>query len=211
MGRKIWPESSSGGLSSLHHATPDYMYAVQHGGTLYIEASTAVNSSTFWSRVNEAGANLDTNWTADTYKTVVDVSSQRGLLMHVLGPYAPNSATTFTFRITIDGTAYTYSFTTSGQERVGMHCALGHHASSTDDTITQSEYRTVDTNYAGELMRHGSNVWVPTFLHPLAWGMRMVEYTTSLKVEIKIDAAQTATANQERQCGVIYTRLPDRD
>ena len=65
-------------------------------------ANPASNTTAFFTEMDRRGLQGTTNWTADTYKTILNISSGRGLVAGYIGPTA-GGASNHTIEITIDG------------------------------------------------------------------------------------------------------------
>lgn len=145
----------------------------------------------------------DTNWTADTYKTILNLSGQSGLVVGFLGPTLPTAGDTNTMRITVDGAAYTIVLTAQ------VNAGRSYLACVRSNTI----YTTVDTEmaYAGT-SSDGLTAYitfVAAILSPsdaLATGATLLRFSSSLMVEMKISVNLTTTTNVERRSAVILQR-----
>jgi hypothetical protein len=71
---------------------------VQDSGAVQQDSSTVA----FFTEMARRGIQDTTNWTADTYKTLLNVTSGYGVVAAIVGPTAGGSSTT-TFEITRDG------------------------------------------------------------------------------------------------------------
>lgn len=217
MGKRTWPESSGSATTdtSHHYTDPGFLQAWQVGNTsLYNDMSgSAASASGFWSNVDDSGTSLNSNWTADVYKTLVDISSQRGLLAHIYGPVPPANPTVTTFRVTVDGTAYTFAFsTTSTSERVCLISAARFLPSMTTSRSGDTNYHAPVTEYnSNELTRYGVNLKTPLWGTADADTIPMLYFSDSLKVEMKLDGNQSTDTSMERRSGVIHLRLPDAE
>lgn len=72
--------------------------------------STAGNAAGFFTgdsySMDRQGAQDDLNWTADTYKTIVNLTATKsGILSGFIGPTLPTAGDACTLRVTIDGVA----------------------------------------------------------------------------------------------------------
>lgn len=99
-----------GGRSGIHFTDPAEFYPfaapVANIGA-HDSANTRQNSSTtaFFTEMARRGIQEQTNWTADTYKTLLNLTSpKKGFVAAVVGPTAGASETT-TFEFTVDGAA----------------------------------------------------------------------------------------------------------
>jgi len=84
-------------LLQPYTATATSVEIVDTGGVNRDSATVA-----FWTEFAGLGLQDTTNWTADTYKTLLTVSSGKGLVGTLIGPTAGGSSTT-TFEFTLDG------------------------------------------------------------------------------------------------------------
>lgn len=89
----------------------------------------------FFTEIARRGAIDTTNWAADTYKTILSVTSGKGLVAAILGCTMGGAETT-TFRITIDGIASTVAITGASGKRA---CLLARNGITAEFT-TVSEY-----------------------------------------------------------------------
>lgn len=96
-----------GGGGGIHFSDPwELLPRVAAAANLTLEENdaTARTSATtaFFTAMAARGVQDTTDWTADTYKTLLTVASGKGLVAAIVGPTAGGSETT-TFEITVDG------------------------------------------------------------------------------------------------------------
>jgi len=173
---------------------------VEDSGGLNQDSSTTA----FWTIIAERGLQDTTNWTSDTYKTLLTVSSGKGLVGGIIGPTAGGSSTT-TFRITVDGVQYTYTVPglSSGKRAVVLAGGLIASGPVTGDAPGNNNAAVLDSGkqYFTEALNTASLVL--THQHMAAFGVPQLIFKTSLLIEAKHSASitnSTATAYS----GVIY-------
>lgn len=158
----------------------------------------------FWTQVNVNGLATDSNFSADTYKTLANLSG-RGVCYGVFSPAISNSGDSITLRITVDGVAYTLTAIAPGtvDYRAFWGFVLPFNVFSTSSTV-------------GSMFGNGLNA--SKSVHDIATstsgnivGLSVcqifgagLKFDTSLLVEVKVTSAQSGTANNERQAGVLY-------
>lgn len=166
------------------------------------------NVANGWTYLGRLGTAVDTNYSADTFKTLLSVSTQAGYLAGVVGPKMVTATDTTTFRITVDGgSAVSIAIVGAGS---AVRCYLGF-------PVPRSLYTTADVSgYGGQLasdkmrMLFGVSATEAILLpvsRCLMQGMGLLRFTSSLLVECKTTQAQSGTAAQERQSGVIWQRM----
>lgn len=149
----------------------------------------------------------DTNWTADTYKTLVNLSGQSGLISQFIGPTLPTAADTNTWRITRDGTT-AVEITMTAQANANR-CVLGElirvGTSPATDIVSSSSGASSDglTFYADPIT--SSILFSPRELKLFGSGL-LFRFNTSILVEAKISVSLSTTAAQERRSGVMLQR-----
>lgn len=97
-------------------------------GNIIRESSTTA----FFTQMASRGLQETTNWTADTYKTLLTVTGA-GFVGGVIGPTAGTSSTT-TFEITVDGALDEIAIAVASGQRAGLYAKLG---GSADFTSTE--------------------------------------------------------------------------
>lgn len=91
-----------------------------NGNTIRASSTTA-----FFTQMAAAFGLQDTSdWTADTPKTLLDVSSGAGFVGAIIGPTAGGASTT-TFEITNDGVLDEIAITVASGQRAALVCTLG--------------------------------------------------------------------------------------
>lgn len=96
-----------GGAGGIHFSDPGEMLPrVFVAANLLLEENDGTDrtseTTAFFTAMAARGFQDTTNWTSDTYKTLLSVTSGSGLLAALVGPTAGGSETT-TFEITVDG------------------------------------------------------------------------------------------------------------
>lgn len=165
--------------------------------------SGKVNStnSAFWTdQIGPHGADIDTDYAVDTYKTLVNLTDGSGVLTGVIGPTAGGSETT-TFEITVDGVLTEIAVSVTS----GYRAYLGYGASSTTEALApaNSALKFNALNSSKDTFDLFS-VTVPDIMGMLVSGTPLLEYTSSLLVRVKHSAAVTGTSLQERRSGAVY-------
>lgn len=130
--------------SGLHFTNPaEFMpYSVPVAKLLAIDsgdASQACSTTAFFTELARRGLQDQTDWTANTYKTLLSVSSGKGFVAAVIGPTAGGAETT-TFEITVDGVLSTITVTNAASERA---CLLSANIATTND-LTSSLTEALD-------------------------------------------------------------------
>lgn len=168
-------------------------------------ASTAAG---FFTNGVLGGVDDDTNWTADTYKTLLNVSSGSGLLGALVGPTALAGTPTVTWRITVDGTAHTVAVVHSTTaQRAVLGAAFQDGGAGSFYTSGFWPYRAPDSVSSDKTtQRFGSGLGLvlPPWATIRALNIPVLEYTTSLLVECKTSETNSTTTNQERRALVTY-------
>lgn len=164
----------------------------------YDSSSTAQDSTTtaFFDEMDRRGVkNTWSGWTANTYQTLLDVSSGKGLVANLIGPTAGSSAVT-TFKFTIDG---------APEVEIPVGVVSGNRA-----ILTPGLYNFRDYNFDGNLgfpgaetLNAGKTQFTNTssVIHVLPWrtyrGTPLLRFNSSIKIEAKHSANitnSTATA-----------------
>ncbi len=81
------------------------------------------DTTAFFTEAAISGLQEQTNWTANTYKTLLSVSSGKGLVSSIVGCTAGGAETT-TFEITVDGVLGEYTITSASAERAVWSAAF---------------------------------------------------------------------------------------
>jgi hypothetical protein len=192
---------SSGG--GVHTSDPKQLTRVT-GNSFNLRIGTSVDissSSTFYTKATTA---LNTDFVADTYKTLVSVTSGAGFVSGILGPAQSAASETTTFRITVDGTATTLAVTLPAS--TGHRACLGrfryYSASATDPRDLTSD---IGSAGASVVAVGTTPIMALTPAQSQALGVGMLRYARSLTIEVKHSAGVTATASAERQSCAWYT------
>lgn len=178
-------------------------------------ANIVVRQQTTETAANVAGfftactAQLDTDWVADTYKTLLSISSGSGFVSAIIGPGAPSSSfMTTTFRIEVDGVTVDIpvGFSVNTNTRPCLGRFRHKSASATDPRDILSDLNTAAANVPATL-QIGSTLLAMalTPFQCISSGIGMLRYERSLSVQIKTSSAQTTTTNVDRRCGIFYT------
>lgn len=186
-----------------------FIYAT---GSLGINDQGSVDAATtaaFWTSVGNFGVALDSNFVADTWKTVANLTGP-GLFYGAIGPSASNNADVTSMRFTRDGgTAVTIAMTNTA---AGNRACILASKPLRSDSFTAAEnafmlwgtYASIDSNATRYPFDWGARI-VPQDVAE-GFGARLVEFETSLLVEMKITNAQSTTTDQDRQSGVLWRK-----
>lgn len=155
------------------------------------------------------GADVNTDYTASSAKTIVNIASGSGYLAGVVGPTLTNVGDTAIFTITVDGGS-AVAITVTNQVAAGR-CYLGVPLGA------QGFFTTADRFYANAAGVSSesttSYMGTPGYRSPgdvislMSQGVGMLYFSISLLVTITSSINQTGTANQERRSGALYQRL----
>lgn len=163
-------------------------------------AAAQQDSSTvaFFTEMARRGLQDTTNWTADTYKTLLSVTSGKGLVGCVVGPTAGGSSTT-TFEFTVDGVLTEIAVTgVASGDRAILTCMGPFPGGAFTNNVPQyGNGEALDSNKQvfGDVYSAISNVppwWFTSFM-----GTPMLRFNNSLLIRAKHSASitnSTATA-----------------
>lgn len=171
--------------------------------------STAGNAAGFFTgdgySMDRQGAQDDTNWTADTYKTIVNLTATKsGLLTGFVGPTLPTAADTCTIRVTVDGVAATLVGT--AQENAARIIFGPLPAIETVFTTANRLIASMGAAPSDGITLRGNAGTVIGPMDALFYGCPVIRFNASLLIEAKISVNLTTTTNVERRCGVYYLR-----
>jgi hypothetical protein len=198
-----------GSGSGVHFKEP-WLFAPESIGAVNLQIAdnaTAVTTSAttaFFTEIALRGLQDQTNWTADTYKTILNVASGKGLVAAYVGCTA-GAAETHTVRFTVDGVVTTIAIAVaaSGQRAVLSKGGFSALAFTTASRHAANAYGALD---AGKTT-FGNVASVERVL--MHWGMfevngtPLLRFNQSLLIEAKHSASitnSTATAYS----GVMY-------
>ena len=167
---------------------------------VYDSASTARDSSTtqFFTEMARRGLQDTTDWTANTYKTLLNVASGKGEVAALVGPTAGGAEST-TFELTIDGvlTEIVVGALASGER--GLLCAYTPQLTQRFTTITdwlKPAGEGLEADKASFTITGGLSYIMP-WREIGGFGMPLLEFNTSLLIRAKHSASitnSTATA-----------------
>lgn len=186
--------------SGINFSNPKYFrpYTYTAANLICTDSSNVGNTSAtvaFFTEMANRGVTDTTNWTSDTYKTILSISSGSGEVYAYIGCTAGGSET-HTVRITVDGIAYT--MTISGLASGKRACLLQHVEPSTTWTTASDRLEP-----AGEGLAAGKAIFSDGYggAYILPWmhisGIPKLEFKRSILIEAKHSASitnSTATA-----------------
>lgn len=158
-------------------------------------SSWNAGTTSFFTEMARRGLQDQTNWTADTYKTLLTVTSGKGLVAGIIGPTLGGAHTT-TFRITVDGVVHTIAITGASGDR----CCLLSQVKTSAEFTTASQFNKVDTEALGSDKATFGELYTTDAFIP-GWRQMMdvplLMFRKSLLIEAKNSASitnSTATA-----------------
>jgi len=148
---------------------------------------------------------VNSDWTADTYKTIASLTTKAGLVSHFIGPTLTTDADTCTMRITIDGGSAVTIVLTAQENTTRVMLGLIRPTGLFTVADTQLLFDAVPSDdLTAELSSSSVSVDAPQQL--LYWGAPLLRFTSSLLVEMKASTNITGTASQQRRAGVVLIR-----
>jgi hypothetical protein len=194
--------------SGVNFSSPyDFLKSEVASGSLGIRNSSltlyASTVADFWTQLDIVGASDDTNFTANTYKTILSVSSGPGLLNHVIGPTSLAGTPTTTFGIAIDGAAeievpVTLSTTT---RRAVLGPVIQNEFLSTSNYINAAPG---GINASKSVLQFGGAQSMPSPQGMRFLGTPALRWRNSITVRIKTSENNSTTTNRERSSGCAY-------
>lgn len=179
-------------------------------GNIQTGVATVSTGSTMWTGQNDAidrqGAQDDSNWSANTYKTVVNLTATKRIFFSCfVGPTLPTAGDTLQLRVTVDGAQYTTPAFASQVN--GDRIVIG--PTVPRDTTFTTASRLVGlmtgTSSDGITLKANEAQLVSTEFS-LSAGAPIIRCMQSLLIEARISVALSSTANQERRSGAFYIR-----
>lgn len=159
-------------------------------------------TATFWINLALAGVNVDTNFTASTYKTLLSASPDQGRIASIVGPIALGAGETTTALVTSEFGAYEISVAlTSGYRMVLGNISNGAAVFSTSVLVAPLAITSAKNIVTVDNTAYLNLGWENS-LSDIA--TPCLQYNTFISVQIKHSANVTSTTNNERQSGVVY-------
>lgn len=168
-----------------------------------VQATSA--AAGFFTEAARRGVADDTNWTANTYKTILSVASGKGMIAGMGGPTGLAGTPTTTFEITVDGvlTEVAVLQTTTGQRSIlGAHMQLVTFLSASTVALQGPNGST-----AGVDLITTSNGLIPPWQSIRVFGTPCLIYQNSLLIRMKSTENNSTTTNQERQAFVQHMAM----
>jgi hypothetical protein len=157
------------------------------------------------------GTDVDSNWTATTYKTIVNLTATKGgFFTGFLGPTLASGGDTVTVRYTIDGGAsVTRTMTAQANAHRCYHGLLLEGSTFITEAFNRQFKATGSpsdgtTYYSSDT----DSTLIPIMSDTaLSLGSAMVIFQSSLLIEAQISQNLTTTTNQERRCAAFWRRF----
>lgn len=158
--------------------------------------------------VSDGGVLIDSNWTANTYKTLLSVTG-RGLVSTIIGPTALAGTPTTTFEITVDGFLTEVPITLPAITR---RAVLGNTIiDQTAGTLFNGTKQylmaapATDANIAVQQLNNGSmGHAIPSWWFINMFGTSCLVFRKSLLIRAKTTENNSTTTLNERQAWVKY-------
>lgn len=181
---------------------PDRFAKWQPNSANLSDGTNVATAAAFFSGMDDQGVHVDTDFTADTYKTIASISGA-GEMIGAVGPTAGGAETT-TFRITVDGVVTAVAVLIASGDRAFLG-PLSHLDQAVAGTGVPWTGDQDDLDGTKRISNPGSlDKFVFSSTAARAYGLPRLRFETSLLVEMKHSANVTATASRERRAGVFY-------
>jgi len=148
------------------------------------------------------GINDDTNWTANTYKTILSVTG-KGLVAAVVGCTSTSASMTTTVEFTVDGVLTEIAIPVGAGERGTLMITQGSGTLYTTANIYQARIGSLNAAKTA-LTAPTTACSIGTWEYLSQVGTPMLEFYTSLLIRMKHTENITGTAAQERQSAIMY-------
>lgn len=159
--------------------------------------------------VDRYGVQDDTNWTANTYKTILSLTATKaGYVSTLIGPTHATAGDTLIWRLTVDGGAPAYVLTAGTAQANTSRIVIGNVMDNRSYT-TAGRFLLLNSVGAPSDGITADISAQPTWIgvHLAFWtGSPLLRFNSSLLVEAKASQNITATANVERRSAVVYQR-----
>lgn len=178
------------------------LHNMNFGGT-----TAAASAAGFFTNQAIRGLADDTNWTANTYKQLLSISSGKGLVSNLIGPTGLAGTPTTTFEITVDGvlTEVPVMATTTG-DRAILGAISPDGSGGTAFTAVKQMDEDADSIDAGKTTQRHLNalvgIWPWRTIR--TFGTPCLIFRQSLLIRAKSSENNSTTTNQERQSAVQY-------
>jgi len=172
-------------------------------------AQVNVDNSNYHSTIDRHGVAVTCATTADSYNTLVDISSGAGIMTFAYGP-KNSGASTITFKFTVDGTVYTVATYASGSTFRGVLGGSLRGSGSTNTGFAQFNVQ-VETEWqnpvrSGYSGTDGIVVPIPALaLTGQGGSYPILGWTDSFKLEVKFSSARSGIGYAD--AGVLYLVL----
>jgi hypothetical protein len=162
-----------------------------------------VGGAFFWTAsVPNAGAVVDTNFTASTYKTIVSITGA-GDLCHAIGPTMASAGHTTTMELTVDGAPpITIVFTSDGAARRAVLGLVGVFVSQVMQPPYSLNGASLDSGRRLNLI--ASDTGLPNPMDVRRQGLPRLRFSSSLLVRMQSSNDITAAFESQRRSGVLY-------
>ncbi len=163
------------------------------------------DEANFFTRVGVVGTAVDTNWTANSAKTILS-SSNGGFCSAIIGPVQATLGDTCKFRLTLDGVLYPdINYTAGAAAERPILGAVAYNGTYTSAGLDSQGYSDLSTDKKWSKI-DGATVspHILSVENSRALGRALLAWKTSILLEIEISTNLTTTTNQERQAGIVY-------
>jgi hypothetical protein len=198
-----------GGGGGVNFTDPrEFLRAISTSSTTTMINASSASAGTaatagFWTQLALQGVADNTNWTANTYKTILSISSGMGYVSHLFGPAGLAGTPTTTFEITVDGVLTEIPVVAlSTAQRAILGPLLQGTAYTTANHINTGSTAINAGKDTYSVTSTGVQVLGPMALRFM--GVPCLKFSQSLLIRMKSSEDNSTTANQERQSGVQY-------
>ena len=196
------------GSEAPHFTDPRKMQKFVGDQTVTKFSNNAASATGFWDAVAFNGVYTDTNFSADTYKTILNVTGSAGVLLWCIGPVMVNATDNTTFRVTVDSIAYTVVVEAyNANDRAGIGPLIMTDVFTTTNNFNTPNFTRVGVAGDFSVVHPDTNAHLFPTSTAFMLGTSMLKFNSSLLVEVKCTTAQSGTASRERRSGLCYQLL----
>lgn len=190
-------------------ASPDFLPRAVSGSAWYVYGVSSLynaNTDSFFSVMAYNGAQAVVTG-ADTWVTIANITSGQGMLLNAIAPHGNSASNTGSLRITVDGTEYTYSAQNGSAYSALLLGPMMQGTFVQTNSVLEipypGGYKDQSKSQVGggiQCLQNESSLTTPEIA--LSWGMPLLWFSTSLKVEAKASIYSTLNAGQ--RCAASY-------